>query len=62
VAQASRFVPAAEMKKVKEGLADGTVDIVVGTHALLGKSIKFRDLALSSWTRSSISASATRSA
>jgi transcription-repair coupling factor (superfamily II helicase) len=46
VAQASRFVPAAEMKKVKEGLADGTVDIVVGTHALLGKSIKFRDLAL----------------
>jgi transcription-repair coupling factor (superfamily II helicase) len=46
LAQASRFVPAAEMKKVKEGLADGTVDIVVGTHALLGKSIKFRDLAL----------------
>src|SRR5689334_23664572 len=27
IAQASRFVPAAEMKKVKEGLADGTVDI-----------------------------------
>jgi transcription-repair coupling factor (superfamily II helicase) len=46
IAQASRFVPTAEMKKVKEGLADGTVDIVVGTHALLGKSIKFRDLAL----------------
>jgi transcription-repair coupling factor (superfamily II helicase) len=46
LAQASRFVPAAEMKKVKEGLAEGTVDIVVGTHALLGKSIKFRDLAL----------------
>jgi transcription-repair coupling factor (superfamily II helicase) len=46
VAQASRFVPAAEMKKVKEGLADGSVDIVVGTHALLGKAIRFRDLAL----------------
>ncbi|HEX2136515.1 MAG TPA: transcription-repair coupling factor, partial [Microvirga sp.] len=46
VAQASRFVPAAEMKKVKEGLADGTVDIVVGTHALLGKSIKFKELGL----------------
>src|SRR3712207_1610762 len=46
VAQASRFVPAAEMKKVKEGLTDGSVDIVVGTHALLGKTIKFRDLGL----------------
>ena len=44
VAQASRFVPAAEMKKVKAGLADGTVDIVVGTHALLAKAIAFRDL------------------
>src|SRR6185312_11016912 len=46
VAQASRFVPAAEMKKVKEGLKDGSIDIVVGTHALLGKAIEFRDLAL----------------
>jgi transcription-repair coupling factor (superfamily II helicase) len=46
IAQASRFVPAAEMKKVKEGLADGTVDIVVGTHALLGKAIRFKDLGL----------------
>ena len=46
VAQASRFVPAAEMKKVKAGLADGTIDIVVGTHALLGKTITFRDLGL----------------
>ena len=46
VAQASRFVPAAEMKKVKEGLKDGTVDIVIGTHALLGKAIAFKDLGL----------------
>jgi transcription-repair coupling factor (superfamily II helicase) len=46
IAQASRFVPAAEMKKVKEGLTDGSVDIVVGTHALLGKTIKFKDLGL----------------
>ena len=46
VAQASRFVPAAELKAVKAGLADGTVDIVVGTHALLGKAIAFKDLAL----------------
>jgi transcription-repair coupling factor (superfamily II helicase) len=46
IAQASRFVPAAEMKKVKEGLADGTVDIVVGTHALLAKAIRFKELGL----------------
>jgi len=46
IAQASRLVPAAELSKVKAGLADGTVDIVIGTHALLGKTIKFKDLAL----------------
>ena len=46
VAQASRLVPAAELSKVKAGLADGSVDIVIGTHALLGKNIKFKDLAL----------------
>jgi transcription-repair coupling factor (superfamily II helicase) len=46
IAQASRFVPSAEMKRVKEGLADGSVDIVVGTHALLGKAIRFKDLGL----------------
>ncbi len=46
VAQASRLVAPAELAKVKAGLTDGTVDIVIGTHALLGKSIKFRDLGL----------------
>src|SRR5207237_6439236 len=46
VAQASRLIPNAELKKVKDGLADGQVDIVVGTHALLGKTIKFKDLGL----------------
>ncbi|MEA2928140.1 MAG: hypothetical protein QOG38_568, partial [Hyphomicrobiales bacterium] len=46
VAQASRMVPNAELKTVKQGLADGQVDIVIGTHALLGKAIKFRDLGL----------------
>lgn len=46
VAQASRLVPAAELRKVKQGLKDGTVDIVIGTHALLSKSISFRDLGL----------------
>ncbi len=46
VAQASRLVPAAELAKVKAGLAAGQVDIVIGTHALLGKGITFKDLAL----------------
>ena len=31
---------------MKQGLADGTIDIVIGTHALLGKTIKFKDLGL----------------
>ena len=46
VAQASRLVGAKELSAVKAGIADGGVDIVVGTHALLGKGIKFRDLGL----------------
>jgi transcription-repair coupling factor (superfamily II helicase) len=46
VAQASRLVPAKELTLVKKGLTDGSIDIVIGTHALLSKSIKFRDLGL----------------
>ena len=46
VAQASRLVAQKELAQVKKGLADGSIDIVIGTHALLGKSIKFRDLGL----------------
>ncbi len=46
IAQLSRFVTAREARKVKEGLADGTVDIVIGTHALLAKDVRFRDLGL----------------
>jgi transcription-repair coupling factor (superfamily II helicase) len=46
VRHASRMVPANELKATKDGLADGQVDIVVGTHALLSKSIKFHDLGL----------------
>ena len=42
----SRLVPAKEAKETKAGLADGTVNIVVGTHALLAKSIEFKDLGL----------------
>ncbi len=46
VRQLSRFVPAKEASKTREGLARGTVDIVVGTHALLAKSVRFHNLGL----------------
>jgi transcription-repair coupling factor (superfamily II helicase) len=46
IAQASRLVAASELAKTKTGIADGTIDIVIGTHALLGKTIKFKDLGL----------------
>jgi transcription-repair coupling factor (superfamily II helicase) len=46
IGQASRLVAAAELARVKQGLASGGIDIVVGTHALLGKSVKFKDLGL----------------
>ena len=42
----SRFLSAAEAKKVVADLADGKVDVVVGTHRLLGKDISFSDLGL----------------
>jgi transcription-repair coupling factor (superfamily II helicase) len=42
----SRFVPAKEAAATRAGLADGTVDIVVGTHAVLAKGIRFRNLGL----------------
>ncbi len=46
IGRLSRLVPAAEAAKTREALADGTVDIVIGTHAVLAKSIAFRKLGL----------------
>ena len=46
IGRLSRLVPAAEARKTREGLVDGTVDIVIGTHALLAKSIEFKRLGL----------------
>ncbi|WP_186393483.1 MULTISPECIES: transcription-repair coupling factor [unclassified Pannonibacter] len=46
VAHASRLVSPKELSAAKKGLEDGSVDIVVGTHALLGTGVKFRDLGL----------------
>src|SRR5450759_2650138 len=42
----SRFQSDAEAKKVIEGLANGTVDLVIGTHRLLSDGIRFKDLGL----------------
>ena len=42
----SRFVSAKDAAATREGLANGTVDIVIGTHAVLAKSVKFQDLGL----------------
>ena len=46
VAQLSRLVSAKEVKLIKQGLKDGTIDIVIGTHALLAKDIEFKNLGL----------------
>ena len=46
VRHASRLVGSGELSKVKEGLKEGSVDIVIGTHALLGKGIEFKRLGL----------------
>ena len=42
----SRFRTAKEQKQILAGLADGRIDIVVGTHKLLQKGIKFKNLGL----------------
>jgi len=46
IAQLSRLVGQKTAKSVKEGIASGELDIVIGTHALLGKSIDFKRLGL----------------
>ena len=46
IEQVSRFVPAKQVAEIRDGLAKGDVDIVVGTHALLGDKVRFRDLGL----------------
>ena len=46
VAELSRFGTAKSTRTTLEGLAGGKVDIVIGTHKLLSKDVKFRDLGL----------------
>jgi transcription-repair coupling factor (superfamily II helicase) len=42
----SRFLTAKQQRRVVAGLADGTVDVVVGTHRLLSEDVRFKDLGL----------------
>lgn len=46
VAGLSRLSTAAEKRQVKQGLADGSVQVVIGTGAVAGKGIAYKDLAL----------------
>jgi transcription-repair coupling factor (superfamily II helicase) len=46
VVQLSRMVPAKEAAANREGLANGQIEIVVGTHAILSKQVSFKDLGL----------------
>lgn len=46
VAQLSRFVPASRQKEIIKEVAAGKIDIVIGTHRLLSKDVRFQDLGL----------------
>ncbi|HMT43322.1 MAG TPA: transcription-repair coupling factor, partial [Chakrabartia sp.] len=46
IGRLSRLVSANEAKATREGLEDGTIDIVVGTHAILAKGVSFKRLGL----------------
>lgn len=46
VGHLSRLVTPAEAKRVKQGLADGSIRLAVGTHALAGKGVTYADLGL----------------
>ena len=46
VSMMSRFRTQKQLKETREGLAKGTIDIVIGTHTILSKNIQFKDLGL----------------
>ncbi|MGI9395635.1 MAG: DEAD/DEAH box helicase, partial [Boseongicola sp.] len=46
VRQLSRFISAKDAQATRDGLAHGTVDIVIGTHAVLAKQVSFQNLGL----------------
>ncbi|MCF7844738.1 MAG: ATP-dependent DNA helicase RecG [Kiritimatiellales bacterium] len=46
VALLTGSVPSSESKKIKQGLINGTIDLVIGTHALITDNVQFNDLRL----------------
>ncbi|MHA4835675.1 transcription-repair coupling factor [Sphingopyxis sp. MSC1_008] len=46
IGRLSRLVPAGEAQKTRDGLSSGHIDIVVGTHAVIAKSVEFKNLGL----------------
>lgn len=42
----SRFRTDSEQKKIRQQLREGRIDVVVGTHSLLGKAVRFKELGL----------------
>ena len=46
IEQVSRMVPAPQAAKIKQAAAAGSVDIVIGTHALLARTVSFKNLGL----------------
>ena len=46
VRRLSRLVPSKEAAETREGLGKGEIEIVIGTHAVLGKQVSFKDLGL----------------
>jgi transcription-repair coupling factor (superfamily II helicase) len=46
IGRLSRLVPASEAQKTRDGLSAGTIDIVVGTHAVIAKAVEFKNLGL----------------
>jgi transcription-repair coupling factor (superfamily II helicase) len=46
VEELSRFTPKADLKRILQDLAEGRVDVVIGTHRLLQKDVAFADLGL----------------
>lgn len=44
IALVNRFVSDKEIREIKKGLKNGTIDIVIGTHKLLNKSFEYKDL------------------
>ncbi|MGH6650698.1 MAG: transcription-repair coupling factor [Sphingopyxis sp.] len=46
IGRLSRLVPAGEAQRTRDGLSNGQIDIVVGTHAVIAKAVEFKNLGL----------------